>query len=177
MITFQKIRFRNFLSTGNIFTELNFLDSKTTLIMGANGSGKSTILDALCFVLFNKAFRKINKGQLVNSTNEKDSLVEIEFETAGYNWKIRRGIKPTIFEIYKDNVVMDQLASAADQQNWLEKNVLKLNYKSFTQIVILGSASFVPFMQLSTVHRREIVEDLLDIKVSVSYTHLRAHET
>ncbi len=140
--------------------------------MGANGSGKSTLLDALCFVLFNKAFRKITKGQLVNSTNEKDSLVEIEFEAAGYQWKIRRGIKPAIFEIYKNGVVMDQLASAADQQNWLEKNVLKLNYKSFTQIVILGSASFVPFMQLSTAHRREIVEDLLDIKVFSSMNTL-----
>ena len=172
MITFQKIRFRNFLSTGNNFTELNFLDNKTTLIMGANGSGKSTLLDALCFVLFNKAFRKITKGQLVNSVNEKDSVVEIEFETAGYQWKIRRGIKPAIFEIYKNDVVMDQLASAADQQNWLEKNVLKLNYKSFTQIVILGSASFVPFMQLSTAHRREIVEDLLDIKVFSSMNTL-----
>ena len=172
MITFQKIRFRNFLSTGNNFTELNFLDNKTTLIMGANGSGKSTLLDALCFVLFNKAFRKITKGQLVNSVNEKESVVEIEFETAGYQWKIRRGIKPAIFEIYKNDVVMDQLASAADQQNWLEKNVLKLNYKSFTQIVILGSASFVPFMQLSTAHRREIVEDLLDIKVFSSMNTL-----
>ena len=172
MIIFQKIRFRNFLSTGNNFTELDFLDNKTTLIMGANGSGKSTLLDALCFVLFNKAFRKITKGQLVNSVNEKDSVVEIEFETAGYQWKIRRGIKPAIFEIYKNDVVMDQLASAADQQNWLEKNVLKLNYKSFTQIVILGSASFVPFMQLSTAHRREIVEDLLDIKVFSSMNTL-----
>ena len=172
MITFQKIRFRNFLSTGNNFTELNFLDNKTTLIMGANGSGKSTLLDALCFVLFNKAFRKITKGQLVNSVNLKESVVEIEFETAGYQWKIRRGIKPAIFEIYKNDVVMDQLASAADQQNWLEKNVLKLNYKSFTQIVILGSASFVPFMQLSTAHRREIVEDLLDIKVFSSMNTL-----
>ena len=140
--------------------------------MGAKGSGKSTLLDALCFVLFNKAFRKINKGQLVNSTNEKDSVVEIEFETAGYEWKVRRGIKPAIFEIYKNGVVMDQLASAADQQTWLEKNVLKLNYKSFTQIVILGSASFVPFMQLSTAHRREIVEDLLDIKVFSSMNTL-----
>lgn len=172
MITFQKIRFRNFLSTGNNFTELNFLENKTTLIMGANGSGKSTLLDALCFVLFNKAFRKITKGQLVNSVNEKESVVEIEFETAGYQWKIRRGIKPAIFEIHKNDVVMDQLASAADQQNWLEKNVLKLNYKSFTQIVILGSASFVPFMQLSTAHRREIVEDLLDIKVFSSMNTL-----
>lgn len=165
MITFQKIRFRNFLSSGNNFTELSFTDYKTTLIMGVNGSGKSTLLDALCFVLFNKAFRKINKNQLVNSTNEKECLVELEFDTSGYNWKIRRGIKPALFEIYKNNVLLDQLASSNDQQEWLEKNVLKLNYKSFTQIVILGSASFVPFMQLSTAHRREIVEDLLDIKV------------
>jgi len=165
MIIFQKIRFRNFLSSGNNFTELSFTDYKTTLIMGVNGSGKSTLLDALCFVLFNKAFRKINKNQLVNSTNEKECLVELEFDTSGYNWKIRRGIKPALFEIYKNNVLLDQLASSNDQQEWLEKNVLKLNYKSFTQIVILGSASFVPFMQLSTAHRREIVEDLLDIKV------------
>lgn len=165
MITFKKIRFRNFLSTGNLFTEINFTSSNTTLIMGANGSGKSTLLDALCFVLFNKAFRKINKGQLINTTNNKECLVELEFNVSGYDWTIRRGIKPNLFEIYKNNVLLDQLASSNDQQEWLEKNVLKLNYKSFTQIVILGSASFVPFMQLSTANRREIVEDLLDIKI------------
>ncbi len=165
MIIFDKIRFRNFLSTGNNFTEINFRQTTTTLIIGTNGSGKSTLLDALCFVLFNKSFRKITKNQLVNSTNEKDCLVEIEFETQNSNWIVRRGIKPAIFEIYKNGKLIDQLASNNDQQDWLEKQVLKLNYKSFTQIVILGSASFVPFMQLSTSHRREIVEDLLDIKI------------
>lgn len=165
MITFKKIRFCNFLSTGNNFTEIDFNESKTTLIIGSNGSGKSTLLDALCFGLFNKAFRKITKSQLINSTNEKGTVVEVEFETNNNNWKVRRGIKPSIFEIYKDGEVLDQLASVNDQQEWLEKNVLKLNYKSFTQIVILGSASFVPFMQLTASNRREIVEDLLDIKI------------
>lgn len=165
MITFNKIKFRNFLSTGNNFTEINFLKDNTSLIIGTNGSGKSTLLDALCFVLFNKAFRKINKSQLVNSTNEKDCLVELEFSTLNSNWKVLRGIKPAIFEIHKDGVIIDQLASNNDQQEWLEKQVLKLNYKSFTQIVILGSASFIPFMQLNTTSRREIVEDLLDIKI------------
>ena len=165
MITFKKIRFCNFLSTGNNFTEIDFNESKTTLIIGSNGSGKSTLLDALCFGLFNKAFRKITKSQLINSTNEKGTVVEVEFETNNNNWKVRRGIKPSIFEIYKDGEVLDQLASVNDQQDWLEKNVLKLNYKSFTQIVILGSASFVPFMQLTASNRREIVEDLLDIKI------------
>ena len=172
MITFKKIRFRNFLSTGNQFTEIDFVKSKTTLVMGTNGSGKSTLLDALCFVLFNKAFRKINKGQLVNTTNEKDCVVEIEFNASGYEWIVRRGIKPNLFEIYKNGVILDQLASSNDQQEWMEKNVLKLNYKSFTQIVILGSASFVPFMQLSTANRREIVEDLLDIKIFSSMNAL-----
>ena len=172
MITFKKIRFRNFLSTGNQFTEIDFIKSKTTLIMGTNGSGKSTLLDALCFVLFNKAFRKINKGQLINTTNEKDCVVELEFNTSGYEWLIRRGIKPNLFEIYKNDVLLDQLSSSNDQQEWMEKNVLKLNYKSFTQIVILGSASFVPFMQLSTANRREIVEDLLDIKIFSSMNTL-----
>jgi DNA repair exonuclease SbcCD ATPase subunit len=165
MITFKKIRFRNFLSTGNTFTEIDFNSSKTTLIIGSNGSGKSTILDALCFGLFNKAFRKITKGQLVNSTNEKESLVEVEFNANSIDWKIRRGIKPSIFEIYKNGIVMDQLASSNEQQEWLEKNILKMGYKSFTQIVILGSASFIPFMQLSSSNRRDIVEDLLDIKI------------
>lgn len=165
MITFKKIRFRNFLSTGNTFTEIDFNSSKTTLIIGSNGSGKSTILDALCFGLFNKAFRKITKGQLVNSTNEKESLVEVEFNVNSIDWKIRRGIKPSIFEIYKNGIIMDQLASSNEQQEWLEKNVLKMGYKSFTQIVILGSASFIPFMQLSSSNRRDIVEDLLDIKI------------
>jgi len=165
MIIFDKIRFRNFLSTGNNFTEINLKQSNTTLIIGGNGSGKSTLLDALCFVLFNKAFRKITKNQLINSTNEKDCVVEVEFNTASSKWMIRRGIKPSIFEIHRDGQLINQLASNNDQQDWLEKQVLKLNFKSFTQIVILGSASFVPFMQLSTANRREIVEDLLDIRI------------
>jgi DNA repair exonuclease SbcCD ATPase subunit len=165
MILFKQIAYRNFLSSGNQATEIKFTDTQTTLIVGANGSGKSTMLDALCFGLFNKAFRKITKGQLVNSTNEKECLVEIDFSIGTKEYKIKRGIKPNIFEIWIDDALQNQAASSADQQKQLEDNILKLNYKSFTQIVILGSASFVPFMQLSTAHRREVVEDLLDIKI------------
>ena len=165
MILFKQIAYRNFLSSGNQATEIKFTDTQTTLIVGANGSGKSTMLDALCFGLFNKAFRKITKGQLVNSTNEKECLVEIDFSIGTKEYKIKRGIKPTIFEIWIDGILQNQAASSADQQKQLEDNILKLNYKSFTQIVILGSASFVPFMQLSTANRREVVEDLLDIKI------------
>jgi DNA repair exonuclease SbcCD ATPase subunit len=165
MILFKQIAYRNFLSSGNQATEIKFTDTQTTLIVGANGSGKSTMLDALCFGLFNKAFRKITKGQLVNSTNEKECLVEIDFCIGTKEYKIKRGIKPNIFEIWIDGILQNQAASSADQQKQLEDNILKLNYKSFTQIVILGSASFVPFMQLSTANRREVVEDLLDIKI------------
>ena len=165
MILFKRIAYRNFLSSGNQPTEIKFTDTQTTLIVGANGSGKSTMLDALCFGLFNKAFRKITKGQLVNSTNEKECFVEIDFCIGTKEYKIKRGIKPNIFEIWVDGVLQNQAASSADQQKQLEDSILKLNYKSFTQIVILGSASFVPFMQLSTAHRREVVEDLLDIKI------------
>lgn len=165
MILFKQIAYRNFLSSGNQPTEIKFTDTQTTLIVGANGSGKSTMLDALCFGLFNKAFRKITKGQLVNSTNEKECLVEIDFCIGTKEYKIKRGIKPNIFEIWIDGILQNQAASSADQQKQLEDNILKLNYKSFTQIVILGSASFVPFMQLSTANRREVVEDLLDIKI------------
>ena len=165
MILFKQIAYRNFLSSGNQATEIKFTDTQTTLIVGANGSGKSTMLDALCFGLFNKAFRKITKGQLVNSTNEKECFVEIDFCIGTKEYKIKRGIKPTIFEIWVDGVLQNQAASSADQQKQLEDSILKLNYKSFTQIVILGSASFVPFMQLSTANRREVVEDLLDIKI------------
>ena len=165
MILFKQIRWRNFLSTGNNFTEIDFTDAQTNLIVGTNGAGKSTVLDALTFVLFNKPFRKINKPQLVNTVNEKDCQVEIEFSTGSIDWKVVRGIKPNIFEIYKDNQLLDRAAAATDQQKWLEENVLKLNYKSFTQIVILGSASFVPFMQLPAASRREIIEDLLDIRI------------
>ena len=165
MILFKKIRWRNFLSTGNQFTEVDFTESKTSLIIGSNGSGKSTILDALTFALFNKPFRKITKGQLVNTINEKECIVEIEFSVGKIEWKVVRGIKPNVFEIYKDDKILDQNSAANDQQKWLEEQVLKLNYKSFTQIVVLGSASFVPFMQLTAPNRREVIEDLLDIKI------------
>ena len=165
MIIFKQIRWRNFLSTGNHFTEIDFIKAQTNLIVGTNGAGKSTVLDALTFSLFNKPFRKITKSQLVNAANEKDCIVEIEFSTPGFEWKIVRGIKPNVFEIYKDDQLLDQNAAANDQQKWLEENVLKLNYKSFTQIVILGSASFVPFMQLNAPNRREVIEDILDIKI------------
>ena len=165
MILFKKIRWRNFLSTGNQFTEVNFTESQTSLIIGTNGSGKSTILDALTFALFNKPFRKITKGQLVNTINEKECVVEIEFSVGKIEWKVVRGIKPNVFEIYKNDKILDQNSAANDQQKWLEEQVLKLNYKSFTQIVVLGSASFVPFMQLTAPNRREVIEDLLDIKI------------
>jgi DNA repair exonuclease SbcCD ATPase subunit len=165
MILFKTIRWKNFLSTGTQFTEINFQKNNTTLIIGSNGAGKSTVLDALTFSLFGKSFRGINKPQLINSTNEKDCLVEIEFTIGKNDFLIRRGIKPNIFEIYKNSSLMDQNASAVDQQKWFEQNVLKMNYKSFTQIVILGSSNFVPFMQLTPSNRREVIEDLLDIKI------------
>ena len=165
MITFKKITWSNFLSTGQHPTTVNLDKNQTTLIIGSNGAGKSTILDALTFVLYGKSFRKINKSQLINSTNEKECLVEIEFDVNSIHWKIQRGIKPNIFKIYRNDEELDQSASAIDQQKWLEQNVLKMNYKSFTQIVILGSSTFVPFMQLPTSSRREVVEDLLDIKI------------
>ncbi len=165
MIIFEKIRWKNLLSTGNQFTEVNLNTDQTTLIIGTNGAGKSTILDALTFSLYGKSFRKINKAQLINSTNEKNCLVEIEFTVNNTEWKVERGIKPNIFKIYRNGEPLDQSSSANDQQKWLEQNVLKMNYKSFTQIVILGSSSFVPFMQLPCNSRREVVEDLLDIKI------------
>jgi len=165
MIVFDRIRWKNFLSTGNNFTEVNFQDAQTNLILGTNGSGKSTILDALTFSLYNKPFRKINKPQLVNSVNEKECLVEVEFSIGSREYKVIRGIKPNVFEIWVDGKVQDQDAAAADQQKKLEESILKLNYKSFTQTVILGSATFVPFMQLTSSNRRDIVEDLLDIKI------------
>tara|TARA_B100001057_G_scaffold424113_1_gene446669 strand:+ start:199 stop:1929 length:1731 start_codon:yes stop_codon:yes gene_type:complete len=165
VITFKTISWKNFLSTGNQETKLNLNNSNTTLIVGSNGAGKSTVLDALTFVLYGKAFRKINKAQLINTTNEKGTLVEIEFDINSMQWKIQRGIKPNVFKIYRDGKLLDQDHSANDQQKWLEQNVLKMNYKSFTQIVILGSSSFVPFMQLPSTSRREVVEELLDIKI------------
>lgn len=172
MILFKTIKWRNFLSTGNQFTEVDFQDAKTNLIVGTNGSGKSTILDALTFVLYNKPFRKINKPQLINSVNEKDCLVEIEFSIGNKEYKVVRGIKPNIFEIWIDGKVQDQDSAAQDQQKKLEEGILKLNYKSFTQTVILGSATFVPFMQLTSSNRREIVEDLLDIKIFSTMNNL-----
>jgi DNA repair exonuclease SbcCD ATPase subunit len=165
MILFKKIRWKNFLSTGNQYTEVDFTKNKTNLIVGTNGAGKSTVLDALTFSLFGKPFRKINKPQLINSVNEKDCRVEVEFSIGNIEWKVVRGIKPALFEIWGNGSVLDQSAAALDQQKWLEQNVLKMNYKSFTQIVILGSSTFVPFMQLSAANRREVIEDLLDIKI------------
>ena len=165
MILFKTIRWKNFLSTGNQYTELDFTSHTTNLIIGTNGAGKSTVLDALTFSLFGKPFRKINKPQLINSVNDKDCRVEVEFSIGNVEWKVIRGIKPAIFEIWRNDSLLDQSAAALDQQKWLEQNVLKMNYKSFTQIVILGSSTFVPFMQLPAAHRREVIEDLLDIKI------------
>jgi len=172
MIIFEKIRWKNFLSTGNQFTEINLSNKSTTLVVGTNGAGKSTVLDALTFSLFGKPYRKINKPQLSNSVNEKDCVVEIEFTIGPSKWKIIRGIKPNKFEIYKNDNLLNQDASIIDQQKWFEQNVLKMNYKSFTQIVILGSSTFVPFMQLSASHRREVIEDLLDIKIFSSMSNI-----
>ena len=165
MIIFRKIKWKNFLSTGNHFTEIQLDNSPNTLVIGSNGAGKSTLLDALCFVLFGKPFRSINKPQLMNSINNKDCLVEIEFNVGNKSFRIVRGIKPNLFEIYQDGVLLNQDAASKDYQEHLEKFILKLNYKSFTQIVILGSASFTPFMQLSAADRRAIIEELLDIQI------------
>ncbi|NBR15886.1 MAG: hypothetical protein EBU01_15105, partial [Crocinitomicaceae bacterium] len=165
MIIFEKVRWKNFLSTGANFTEIHLTKSPNTLIIGNNGAGKSTILDALCFGLFGKPFRKINKPQLLNSINQADCLVEIEFTIGKKMYKVIRGIKPNMFEIYCNGNLVDQDAKAKDYQEHLEKFILKINYKSFTQVVILGSASFVPFMQLSPADRRAIIEDLLDIQI------------
>jgi len=165
MITFQKIRYKNFLSSGNQFTEIDFQQHHTNLIIGTNGAGKSTMLDALTFVLFNKPFRKINKPQLANATNERDCLVEIEFSVNSRDYLVRRGIKPNIFDIEVNGNPLHKEADDRANQRILEESILKVNYKSFTQIVILGSSTFVPFMQLTTANRREVIEDLLDIRI------------
>ena len=165
MITFQKIRWKNFLSTGDQFSEIDFQKNATNLIVGTNGTGKSTVLDALTFSLFNKPFRKINKSQLVNATNEKDTRVEVEFDINGRQYLVRRCMKPNLFEIEVDGQKMHKQADDRAMQKILEENILKVNYKSFTQIVILGSSAFVPFMQLSGSNRREVIEDLLDIRI------------
>jgi len=174
MIIFNKIRWRNLLSTGNVFTEINLTENKTNLIIGANGAGKSTVLDALTFSLFGKPFRKINKPMLVNSINEKDCVTEVEFNIGKNNFLIRRGIKPGIFEIYQNDQLLDQNSSTSEYQLFLEQNILKMNYKSFTQIVVLGSSTFVPFMRLPLAQRREIIEDILDIQIfSVMNSNLK----
>tara|TARA_A200000113_G_scaffold60448_1_gene51738 strand:- start:638 stop:2368 length:1731 start_codon:yes stop_codon:yes gene_type:complete len=165
MIIFERVRWKNFLSTGNTFTEVDLIASKTNLIIGSNGAGKSTILDALTFSLFGKPFRKINKPMLVNSINEKDCEVQIEFKIGANQFKVIRGIKPAKFEIWQNGEMLDQSSNAADYQKQLEQNILKMNYKSFTQIVVLGSSTFVPFMRLPLAQRREIIEDILDIQI------------
>ena len=165
MIVFEKIRWKNFLSTGNSFTEVNITDAQSHLVVGPNGAGKSTMLDALCFVLFNKPFRKISKSQLINSINERETAVEIEFRIGGTNYHVIRGIKPNVFEIHRNGKLLDQDAAQKDTQKYLEQSILKFNFKSFTQVVILGSSTFVPFMQLGASVRREVIEDLLDIQI------------
>jgi DNA repair exonuclease SbcCD ATPase subunit len=172
MLVFHKIRYKNFLSSGNQFTEIDFEKNHTNLIIGTNGAGKSTVLDALTFALFNKPFRKINKPQLVNTTNEKDCLVEIEFSTNSRDYLVRRGIKPNVFDIEVNGQPLHKEADDRANQRILEENILKVNYKSFTQIVILGSSTFVPFMQLPTAHRREVIEDLLDIRIFSAMNNL-----
>ena len=165
MIVFEKVRWKNFLSTGNVFSEIDLQRSRTNLIVGHNGSGKSTILDALTFSLFGKPFRKISKSMLVNSVNEKDTMVEVEFSIGKNSYQVIRGIKPNKFMVYCNGQPWDEDAKAVDQQKNLEQNVLKMNFKSFTQIVVLGSSTFVPFMRLPGQQRREIIEDILDIQV------------
>jgi DNA repair exonuclease SbcCD ATPase subunit len=165
MIIFKTVRWKNFLSTGNAFTEINLLGNKSTLIVGHNGSGKSTMLDAISFGLFGKPHRSINKPQLVNSINNKSCIVEVEFSVGQNNYKIIRGIKPQVFEIWKNDTMINQSSHAKEYQKILEQNILKLNHKCFHQVVVLGSSSFIPFMQLAASHRREVIEDLLDINV------------
>ena len=172
MITFQKIKWKNFLSTGNNWTEIDFQQHNTNLIIGTNGSGKSTMLDALTFALFNKPFRKINKSQLVNTANEKDCAVEIEFNVNNRDYLVRRGIKPNIFDIEVNGNPLHKQADDRTNQKILEETILKVNYKSFTQIVILGSSTFVPFMQLTGANRRDVIEDLLDIRIFSAMNNL-----
>ena len=165
MILFKKIRWKNFLSTGNTFVEIDLNKSQMTLMIGANGSGKSTMLDALTFALFNRPFRLIKKEQIVNTINNGDTLVEVEFQIGTKLFKVIRGIKPNIFEIYSDGVLQNQDASSVDYQKILEDQILRLNYRAFKQIAVLGSSSYQPFMQMRPRHRREVVEEILDIRV------------
>ena len=165
MIVFRNLKWRNFLSTGNNWTEVEFTSHKTTLVVGHNGAGKSTMLDALSFALFGKPHRNINKPQLVNSINNKDCSVEVVFTVSGSTFKIIRGLKPQVFEIYRDDILLNQESHNKEYQKILEQNILKLTHKSFHQIVVLGSSSFIPFMQLTAQHRRDVIEDLLDINI------------
>ena len=165
MITFKTLKWRNFLSTGNQFIEMNLQKAPSTLIIGANGSGKSTMLDALCFVLFNRPFRTIKKEQLVNTINNTDCEIQVTFNTGNKEYKVIRGIKPNVFEIYCNDVLINQDASNIDYQNTLEQQILKCNYRAFCQVVILGSSSYEPFMHLRARYRREVVEEILDIRV------------
>ena len=165
MIYFKTLKWKNFLSTGNQFLEVDLQKSPSTLIIGENGSGKSTMLDALCFVLFNRAFRDIKKEQLVNTINQNDCEIQVTFTIGNKHYKIIRGIKPNIFEIYCNDVLLNQDASNVDYQNTLEQNILKCNYRAFCQVVILGSSSYEPFMHLRARYRREVVEEILDIRV------------
>ena len=165
MINFKKVRWKNLLSSGNRFTEIELDKHQTTLILGENGAGKSTLLDALCFGLYGKGFRNLKKDLLINSINEKELVVEIEFSIGKKNYKVIRGAKPNKFELYINDTLINQDATMKDYQEHLEKNVLKMSYRSFTQVAILGSANFTPFMQLKAVERRKLVEDLLDISI------------
>ena len=165
MIKFKRVRYKNFLSTGQQFIEVDLQKSNATLVVGENGAGKSTMLDALCFGLFQRAFRNIKKDQLINSLNERECVVEVDFTVGQNSYKVIRGIKPNIFEIWCDGDMLNQDAAQRDYQKHLEQQILKLNFRSFTQVVILGNASFVPFMQLRARHRRQVVEEILDIEI------------
>ena len=177
MISFKHLKWKNFLSTGNSWTEVDFLAHPTTLVVGHNGAGKSTMLDALAFALFGKPHRNINKPQLINSINNKDCVVEVVFSVAGSEYRIVRGIKPAVFEIYKNGVLLNQDSHSKEYQKIVEQNIIKLNHKSFHQIVVLGSSSFIPFMQLSAQHRREVIEDLLDINIFSKMNQLLKEKT
>ncbi|MGB1805610.1 MAG: AAA family ATPase, partial [Candidatus Pseudothioglobus sp.] len=165
MIKFKTLKWKNFLSTGNIYTELDLCKNPSTLVIGDNGAGKSTFLDALSFALYSKPFRKVSKGQLVNSINKRDMRVELTFDIGSHKYKIIRGTKPNIFEIWQNGKMINQEANARDYQDYLEKHIIKLSHKAFSQVVVLGSTSFVPFMQLNSMNRREVIEDLLDLQI------------
>lgn len=172
MLTFTTVKYKNILSTGNAWTSIDLNRNKSTLIVGENGAGKSTILDAISFALYGKAFRKINKPQLMNSINQRELMVEVYFNSNGAEFIIKRGMKPNVFEIWKNGELLNQDASSRDYQAYLEENILKMNYKSFGQVAVLGSSTFVPFMQLPAFHRREVIEDLLDIQIFSTMSNL-----